>query len=181
MAAPNEKLAQSLAELAKLQTQGARVIRSAQLSRTHRERLIKGGFLEEVFKGWYLPSRPGEPLGSTAAWFAGMRNFISGYCDHRFGHDWHLSPEQSLQLRSGERALPPQLQVWTKGGNNQLVELPHGSSLFLYRAPNLLPAQAESEEGGLRLVKLAHALVAVGPAFYLQQKVAARIALSMVA
>ena len=180
MSTPNEKLAQSLAELAALQERGHRVIRSNQLSRTHRQRLSKAGFIEEVFKGWYLPSRPGEPLGSTAAWFAGMRNFISGYCDHRFGHDWHLSPEQSLQLRSGERALPPQLQVWTKGGNNQLVELPHGCSLFLYRAPNLLPALAESDEGGLRLVKLAPALVAVGPAFYLQQKVAARIALGMV-
>ena len=180
MAAPNEKLAQSLAELAKLQSQGARVVRSNQLSRTHRERLIKGGFLEEVFKGWYLPSRPGEPLGSTSAWFAGMRNFISGYCDDRFGEDWHLSPEQSLQLRSGERALPLQLQIWTKGGHNQLVPLPHGCSLFLYRAPDVLPSKAEPEEGGLRLVELAPALVAVGAGFFQQQTVAARIALSLI-
>ncbi|MDO8264077.1 MAG: hypothetical protein Q7T21_12775, partial [Gallionella sp.] len=121
MAAPHEKLAQSLAELAALQDQGARVIRSSRLSRTHRERLIKGGFLEEVFKGWYLPGRPGEPLANTSAWFAGMRNFIGGYCDDRFGNDWHLSPEQSIQLRSGERALPLQLQIWTKGGHNQMV------------------------------------------------------------
>ena len=180
MAAPNEKLAQSLAELTKLQTQGARVIRSVQLSRTHRERLIKGGFLEEVFKGWYLPSRPGEPLGSTSAWFAGMRNFISGYCDDRFGEDWHLSPEQSLQLRSGERALPLQMQIWTKAGHNQLVPLPHGCSLFLYRAPGVLPSKAEPDEGGLRLVELANALVAVGAGFFQKKTVAARIALSLV-
>jgi Fic family protein len=180
MAAPNEKLAQSLAELAKLQDQGARVVRSSHLSRTHRERLIKGGFLEEVFKGWYLPGRPGEPLANTSAWFAGMRNFIAGYCDDRFGNDWHLSPEQSLQLRSGERALPQQLQIWTKGGHNQLVPLPHGCSLFLYRAPRLLPAKAEPDEDGLRLVELASALVAVNAGFYQQQHVAARIAMSLV-
>ena len=180
MAAPNEKLAQSLAEMAKLQDQGARVIRSNQLSRTHRERLIKGGFLEEVFKGWYLPGRPGEPLGATSTWFAGMRNFISGYCDDRFGNDWHLSPEQSLQLRSGERALPLQLQIWTKSGHNQMVALPHGCSLFLYRAPRLLPSEAELDEGGLRLVELASALVSVGVGFFRQQTVAARIALSLV-
>jgi hypothetical protein len=180
MAAPNEKLAQSLAKLAQLQSQGARVIRSSQLSRTHRERLIKGGFLEEVLKGWNLPSRPGEPLGSTSAWFAGMRNFISGYCDDRFDEDWHISPEQSLQLRSGERALPLQLQIWTKGGNNQLVPLPHGCSLFLYRAPEVLPSKAEPDEGGLRLVELAPALVAVGAGFFQQQTVAVRIALSLV-
>ena len=169
MAAPNEKLAHSLAELAKLQSQGARVIRSSQLSRTHRERLVKGGFLQEVLKGWYLPGRPGESLGSSSAWFAGMRNFISGYCDDRFGEDWHLSPEQSLQLRSGERALPLQLQIWTKAGNNQLVTLPHGCSLFLYRAPAVLPSRAQPDEGGLRLVELAPALVAVGAGFFQQQ------------
>lgn len=180
MAAPHEKLAQSLAELAKLQDQGARVIRSSQLSRTHKERLMKSGFLEEVFKGWYLPSRPGEPLGSTSAWFAGMRNFISGYCDDRFSADWHLSPEQSLLLHSGERALPLQLQIWTKVGHNQLVPLPHGCSLFLYRAPKLLPSKAEADEGGLRLGELAPALVAVNAGFFQQQTVAARITLSLV-
>ena len=180
MAAPNEKLAQSLAELAKLQAQGARAIRGSQLTRTHRERLIKSGFLDEVFKGWYLPSSPGEPVVSSAAWFAGMRTFISGYCDARFGTDWHLSPEQSLQLRSGERALPAQLQIWTKGGHNQWVPLPHGCSLFLYRAPGLLQSEAEPDEGGLRLVELAPALVAVGSGFFRQQPVAARIALSLV-
>ncbi len=180
MAAPHEKLAQSLAVLAKLQDQGARVIRSSQLSRTHRERLTKGGFLQEVFKGWYLPGRPDEPLGNTSAWFAGMRNFISGYCDARFGQDWHLSPEQSLQLRSGERALPLQLQVWTKDGHNQLVTLPHGCSIFLYRAPGLLPSKSEADEAGLRLVDLSPALVAVSAGFYRQQHVAARIAMSLV-
>lgn len=180
MATPHEKLAQSLAELAKLQAQGARVIRSSQLSRTHRERLVKGGFLDEVFKGWYLPGRPGEPLGNTAAWFAGMRNFINGYCDERFGHDWHLSPEQSLQLRSGERALPLQLQIWTKAGHNQLAQLPHGCSLFLYRAPGLLPSRAEPDDDGLRLVNLSPALVAVSAGFYRQQHMAARIAMSLV-
>ncbi|PKO62574.1 MAG: cell filamentation protein Fic [Betaproteobacteria bacterium HGW-Betaproteobacteria-18] len=180
MAAPHEKLAQSLAELAKLQDQGARVIRSSQLSRTHRERLTKSGFLAEVLKGWYLPGRPGESLGNTSAWFAGMRNFISGYCDERFDNDWHLSPEQSLQLRSGERALPLQLQIWTKGGHNQLVPLPHGCSLFLYRAPGLLRSKAEPDEGGLRLVELAPALVAVNAGFYRQQHVAARIAMSLI-
>ena len=173
-------MSQSLAELVKLQDQGARVIRSSQLSRTHWERLIKGGFLGEVFKGWYLPSKPGEPPESSSAWFAGMRNFISGYCDDRFCNDWHLSPEQSLRLRSGERALPLQLQIWTKGGHNQLVTLLHGCSLFLYRAPGLLPSKVEPDEGGLRLVELAPALVAVGASFFQQQTMSARISLSLI-
>ncbi len=184
MAAPNEKLAASLERLRAIQESGQRVVRSSALSRTHRERLSKAGYLQEVIKGWYLPARPdlsiGSIEGSTAAWFAGMRDFVAGYCDARFGDSWHLSPELSLLLRSGERTLPWQLQVWSTAGNNQLVQLPHGCSLFLYRAPQLLPAEPHPEDRGIRLVNLTDALVAVSPTFFVQQPLAARIALGMV-
>ena len=59
MSAPAEKLAQSLEVLSKFQQAGGRAaIRTKDLSRTHRERLIANGFLREVIKGWYIPSRP---------------------------------------------------------------------------------------------------------------------------
>ncbi len=180
MATAHEKLASSLQELKALQDSGHRAITSKALSRTHRERLVHAGFLEEVIKGWYLPTRPGEQVGSTAAWFAGMRDFVAGYCTERFQAAWHLSPEQSLLLLSGERSLPRQLQIWAPKGNNQVVELPHGCSLFLYRARATLPSEQSEEEKGLRLVQLPHALVAVGPSFFTQNPMAARIALGMV-
>ena len=183
MAAPNEKLAASLERLRAIQESGQRVVRSSALSRTHRERLSKAGYLQEVIKGWYLPARPDLSIGSiegSTAWFAGMRDFVAGYCDARFGDSWHLSPELSLLLRSGERTLPWQLQVWSTAGNNQLVQLPHGCSLFLYRAPQLLPAEPHPEDRGIRLVNLTDALVAVSPTFFVQQPLAARIALGMV-
>ncbi len=109
-----------------------------------------------------------------------MRDFVAGYCDSRFGESWHLSPDQSLLLRSGERTLPRQLQIWSIAGNNQLVHLPHGCSLFIYRAPALLPAEAHPENQGIRLVNLMDALVAVPSAFFMQQPLAARVALGMV-
>ncbi|MDI9689797.1 Fic family protein [Burkholderia cenocepacia] len=184
MATPNEKLAASLELLKVLQDRGHRVVRSAALSRTHRERLSQAGYLQEVIKGWYLPARPdfaaGSLEGSTAAWFAGMRDFVAGYCDDRFGSGWHLSPDQSLLLRTGERTLPRQLQVWATAGNNQLVQLPHGCSLFIYRPPALLPAEPHAEDQGIRLVNLTDALVAVSSSFFAQQPLAARVALGMV-
>lgn len=184
MAAANEKLAASLEQLKAIQESGRRVVRSSALSRTHRERLCKAGYLQEVIKGWYLPARPefsSDSLeGGTAAWFAGMRDFVAGYCDARFGESWHLSPELSLLLRSGECTLPRQLQVWSTAGNNQLVQLPHGCSLFLYRAAQLLPVEPHTEDRGIRLVNLADALVAVSPTFFVQQPLAARIALGIV-
>ena len=64
MSAPSEKLAQSLEMLSKLQSSnGAAAIRSRDLTRTHRERLLANGFLQEVMKGWYIPSRPDEVKG----------------------------------------------------------------------------------------------------------------------
>ncbi|MDO5058104.1 MAG: Fic family protein [Lautropia sp.] len=178
----SERLADALASLKALQDAGQRVIRSADLSRLHRERLVRAGYLQEVLKGWYLPARPeaGEPLdGSTAAWYAGMRDFVVGYCSARFGEQWHLAPEQSLQLRGGECTLPRQLQVWATAGNNQLVALPHGCSLFVYRARTLLPAVPDPDNQGIRLVNLVQGLVAVPASFYSQQPLAARVVLGM--
>jgi hypothetical protein len=181
MASPNALLARSLTALAALQKAGKHVIRSADLPRNDRKRLQDAGFIREVVRGWHLPSNPAEQSGSSSAWFAGMREFVAGYCDERFGADWHVSPDQSLMLRTGERTVPRQLQVWATEANNQQVRLPEGCSLFLYRAPRLCESEPSADAGGLRLATLPAALLAVGPAFFTQQPLAARIALASVA
>ena len=56
MAAPSDKLAQSLEVLKALQDQSIVAIRTKSMTRTHRERLLKNGFIKEVMKGWYIPS-----------------------------------------------------------------------------------------------------------------------------
>jgi Fic/DOC family len=60
MATPQEKLAKSLEDLRTLQDRGVVAIRAANLSRAHRERLFKNGFLQEVMKGWYIAARPDD-------------------------------------------------------------------------------------------------------------------------
>ena len=181
MALPNVKLAESLRALKTLQDTGKKVIRGRELSRTHQARLVAAGFLELVVKGWYLPARPGGELpGGTAAWYAGMRDFVAGYCDERFGGDWHLSPEQPLVLWSGERTLSPQLQIWAPKANNQMLALPHGCSLYLYRAPALMPGVPHPDNKDIRVVDLAAALAEVAESFFLQRRLAATICLGMV-
>jgi Fic family protein len=83
-------------------------------------------------------------------------------------------------LGTGERTLPKQAQIWAPEANNQIVALPHGCSLFLYRAPRLCRSEVSADAGGLRLATLAQALLAVGPAFFTQHPLAARIALASV-
>ena len=91
MAAPNEKLAESLDVLKALQEGGQRVFSSDDLSRVHRERLVENGFLQEVMKGWLISSSPGARAGDSTPWYASFWEFCARYSGERFGDEWHLS------------------------------------------------------------------------------------------
>ena len=175
---PRERLASALQALKTLQERGLQAIPGTDLSRADREALLRAGFLKDVIRGWYIPSRPEEAGGDTAAWYASMREFVAGYAQQRFGDRWHVNPEQSLLLRSGERTVPRQVQIWAIEGTNQTVQFLHGCSLFIYQAPKLLAASPVEDCGGLRLVELPAALVAASPTLFVQHPMAGQIALA---
>jgi hypothetical protein len=69
MPTPHEKLAESLEMLKELQNDnGSDAIRTVDISRTHRERLVENGFLVKVIRGWYIPSRPSVAQGDSTSW-----------------------------------------------------------------------------------------------------------------
>jgi len=174
---PNERLASALEALKRRQEGGLQAFSGPKFSRADRETLLRAGFLKEVIRGWYIPRRPDEADGDSTAWYARMREFIADYAQERFGDRWHVNPEQSVLLRSGERTIPKQVQVWATEGTNQTVELLHGCSLFIYKAAKLLPSSLVHDCGGLRLVELPAALVAASPTLFVQHAMAAQIAL----
>jgi hypothetical protein len=179
MALPQEKLADSLQALRALQKRGIVAIRSADLSRTHRERLAKAGFLQEVMKGWYIPSRPDEARGESTAWYASFWTFCAAYLSARFDEDWVLSPEQSLLLHSDNRSVPGQLLVRSPKARNKVTRLAFDTSLLENRAA--LPANNQTQAlDGLRVFNLPAALVAAGSGFFRQWPNEARTALAMV-
>lgn len=134
MATPSEKLASSLEELKRLQDRGQIAIRSGELSRTHRQRLLKHGFIQEVMKGWYIPVRPDETAGESTAWYASFWKFCASYLEERFGRDWCLSPEQSISVHADNWTVPAQLLVRSSAGQNNLVSLPFSTSLLGVKA-----------------------------------------------
>lgn len=180
MPRPSDKLAESLEALHELQGRGIVAIRSADLTRTHRERLVKAGFLQEVIKGWYLAAAPDQSPGESTAWYASFWRFAAAYLRHRFGDDWCLSPEQSLSLHAGNWTVPRQLLVRSaKKARNNITTLPHDTSLLDIRAA--LPAPTDtSEVDGLRLYALPAALIACGPRAYTQAPTDLRAALAMI-
>ena len=158
MATPAEKLAQSLEVLQGLQNRNVIAIRSGDLPRVHRERLLANGYLHEVMKGWYIPSRPDEIAGDSTAWYASHWGFCAAYLNERFGKGWCLSPEQSLSLHAGNWTVPGQLLVRTPKGGNKVTGLPHNTSLLdvRYAMPE---AKNIEEKDGLRLYSPISALI----------------------
>ena len=179
MASPGEKLAQSLEVLRELQKRGVVAVRSVDLARTHRERLVKNGFLLEVMKGWYIPARPDEAGGQSTTWYASFWEFCAAYLHMRFGTNWSLSPELSLLLHAGNTTVPRQLFVRSPKARNRITALPHNTSLFDTRAA--LPGAGQTaEHSGLRLFSVPAGLVNCGPMFFQQNATDARTVLAMV-
>lgn len=179
MAAPSEKLARALEALKALQARGVVAIRSGDLDRLDRERLVRSGFLQPVIKGWYIPARPDEPAGESTAWYASFWDFCASYLTARFGEDWCLSPEQSIALHAGNRAVPRQLLVRARKGDNKITALPYDTSLLSVRYT--MPDETDIETlNSLRLYALGPALIDCSPRYFGQNETDTRTALSLV-
>ncbi len=180
MAAPSEKLAESLEVLKTLQENGRISIRSVDLSRVHRERLVDKGYLQEVMKGWYIPTRPDEIAGESTAWYTSFWHFCAGYLETRFGQSWSLSPEQSIKLQVGNRTVPLQLYVRSPNANNKITNLLHGTSIVEIKSSLVQKAEIIIDPDGLRLFSMPSSLVNCAEDFYRRNSTDARAALGMV-
>lgn len=176
----SQKLADSLEQLQQLQSAGVVAIHSKQLSRLHRERLLKYGFIREVIRGWYIPAMPDEAPGDSTSWYTSYWDFCVAYLTERFDTAWCLSPEQSISLHIGDKTVPRQLLVRSPKGRNQPTEFLYHTSIFDVRLS--LPDEHHIEtRAGLNVYSLPAALVYCSPGYFQNAPVQLRTALSMVA
>jgi Fic/DOC family len=178
MPTPQDNFAQSLAVLKGLQDKGIVAIHTKNMTRTHRERLLKNGFIKKVMKGWYISARPEEPTGESTTWYASFWGFCADYLNSRFSDQWCLSPEQSLSIHSGNWNIPSQLLIRTPKGGNKPTVLLYETSLMDVRLNLPGKNDLESKEN-LQIMTLPAALISCSPGFYLNNAADVRVALSI--
>ena len=179
MTSPSEKLAQALEALKILQDNGKKIIQSADLSRTHRTRLVKNGFLQEVIKGWYIMSSYRDRPGDSTAWYISFWDFAATYLNKKFKGAWCLSPEQSLSLHAENWTVPQQLLVRSPKANNKIILFPHNTSIF--DVQYIMPEKKDIVViKNLRVFSLESALVTCAPKFFTQNPTDVRAALSLI-
>ena len=169
MATTGELLAASLEALASLQATGRVAIRSADLSRTDRERLESAGYLRRVLRGWYVMARPDVRPGDTTPWYTSYWAFVRQYLDDRVGSAWSLSPDDSIAFLAGTRTIPALLNVRCERGGNALVELLHGHQIYLAQTTTARDAD-RVERDGIPVFAAAAALCLCSPALYRQRE-----------
>lgn len=179
MATENEKLANSLSALRDAQQRGATVLHgTTEISRVHLQRLLQNGWLEEVVKGWYIFSRP-DQRGDATAWNMAYWDFVREYAYSRYGAEWALSAEGSLDFWAGKTSIPGQTIIRSPKGNNYMLRLPYNTSIFNLTGD--VPTDVVEEESHhIRVYPLARALVYVSPGYYATDALSARTCLAQI-
>lgn len=179
MASIQEKLADSLSILKEFQDKNKNPIIKGfkTLGEIHTKRLLQNGYLEQIIKGWYMPTMPGLE-GDTTSWYASYWGFIAAYCNHRFNKDWCLTPEESLDYYAGETVAPNQIIIRAPKGANNILTLKHGDSLLDISA-SLPKKLVKEKKHGLNIYSLAEALAYCSPSYFIKSSINARTCLYM--
>jgi len=175
-----QKLDGSRARLETISRGGRTVFAARELGRVHRDRLIAAGYLQRIIGGWMLRVPPGIDPEDGTHWWAGYWAFCAAYCESRFGDTWHLSAEQSLLLQVEDTVVPASLVVCSPKGQNNDLDLLHGTSLYDLREAVAPPTEDLVVRQGLRLYTLDAALVKVPESFYVTHPLEAQLALRAV-
>ena len=179
MATPSEKLAASLEILKAQQDKGKIAIKRSELTRTHKDRLLKNGFISEVYSGWFIISSPENKEGDSTSWYSSYWKFCAQYLNYKYKNQWCMSAEQSLMIHAGNWTVPKQLIIKSPKANNFKTDLPFDTSLFHMKSK--LPLKSEVEVlDGLNVLSLSSALVNASSNTYLQNATDMRTALSLV-
>ena len=158
-------------------TSGPVVHGTGDLGEENVKRLLAIGCLKEVLDGWYIIRFTPEDCG-PADWCRAYWHFIVAYLNDKFGEDWCLSPDCSLDFYSESTLIPDQLVVRSGKAGGKIVRLPYDSSILEVKAD--VPEDVEKDpKYGVHLYPLHVALLAASKDYYKTHPVEARVCLRL--
>jgi hypothetical protein len=178
MVKPNEKLAQSIELLKVFHDKDIVAIKSTELPRMDRERLLKNGFIKEVTKGWYIATPSDEKSGETTSWYTSFWKFCARYLED-YGAPYIISPDHSLQIHSGSWTVPQQLIIRTPKKSNYDTKLLYETSIWHWETPIPETAKTVMIEG-ISMMDLPSSLIYCSPSVFIKIPTDIRTALAMI-
>ena len=165
-----------LLRIAKAQAVDGVVLRTGKLPQRVREVLRDSGWLREIFKGYALLVEPSSKENDETLWQGNYWTFLSVYLQERFGNNYVLSPDNSLDVLTASNVLPKQVIAYATKGGQATTELPHNYSIFTSIVPaSRMPSQT-TVYNGLRVMPMEIALARAVPVFFEKSPANARVA-----
>ena len=130
----NQLLAEALAAISEKAI--GNIVHSKNMKPKQQALLVKNGYLKSIIKGWYLfdADLSAQETGKSALWFESLWSFMSQYLSNRFGDNYWLSPDASLDIHTDSNMLPKQIVVFVKDGTEDIIKLPLAMSIMATRA-----------------------------------------------
>ena len=160
---PHKILAKALERAHKVADHG--IIKSSDLPRGDREKLIKSEFIREIIRGWYMFANLTKESGQSTTWYASFWDFLRVYLKDRLGKDYCLSAECSLDLWAESEKIPNQVIIMADKASTYTLKLPFNTSVLIYKDAKNSPNNTV-ELRGLQLMPMELALVRVSPSYY---------------
>ncbi len=174
----HEKLAEALANAGKVAI--GNILNSNSISPKERSLLTRHGYLKKIIRSWYLLDADllADNAGESALWFESIWSFIGQYLTEKFGTDYYLSPEASLDLLTGNNAFPNQIIAFAKNSvaTNTNVSLPNNMSLLIL-GTSKVPYQTIFYKDSVYTHSLESALVECTPKIYTSNPISVQLAI----
>jgi hypothetical protein len=119
-------------------------------------------------------------MGDSTPWYASFWEFCIRYCEKRFGDQWHLDPEQSILLHSGNTAIPSQAVISSPRGTNNRIALLFDTSLYDLKEAKMPDPSDLTVREGLKLFSRAAGLVRLSEAFFQRYPVESGVVLASI-
>jgi len=130
----NQLVAEALSEVSK--NANGNIVHSKNIKPKQQAILVKQGYLKRIIKGWYLfdADLSAQVAGESALWYESIWSFIGQYLGSRFGDDYWLSAEASLDIHTHNNTMPAQLVVFVTNGTDDITRLPNNMSLLMVKS-----------------------------------------------